>query len=348
MPKFYSLVVLPGEGIGPEVVSAALLVLEAVAAIQDFQIQVKPGLIGASALQKTGVYFPQETEDLCAQSDGILFGSVNKGGILELRKRFDFFVNFRPIIVYPDLVDQSSLKPDRIQKLNLLFVRELVSGIYYGPSGRDIDSKGPYGYHTMKYYEYEITRIAHIALLQAQRRDCKLTVAHKQNALPHIPWTALVEQAASDFPEVVVNDMLVDNLAMQLVSNPSQFDVVLAGNLFGDILSDIGGALMGSIGLLPSASLNADGLGLYEAVHGTAPEIAGQGIANPMGTIGSIVMMLRQWGECQAADLLSQAQREVIKRGFRTPDLGGPDRSKVLGTLGFTEKLIDCLQDLAE
>lgn len=347
MPKFYSLVVLPGEGIGPEVTSVSLRVLETVAAIKDFRIQIQPGLIGNSALQRTGFYFPKETEDLCAQSDGILFGSVSQGGILELRQRFDFFVNLRPVIVYPDLVNQSSLKPDRIHKLDILFVRELVSGIYYGPSGREIDEKGQYGYHTMKYYEYEIIRIAYIALLQAQKRDRRLTVAHKQNALPHIPWSSLVDQEASNFPDVAVNHMLVDNLAMQLVKNPSQFDVILACNLFGDIISDIGGALVGSIGLLPSASLNADGLGLYEAVHGTAPEISGQGIANPMGTLGSIVMMLRQWGEDQAADLLSQAQSEVIKRGFRTPDLSGLDGSKVLGTLDFTEKLIDCVQDLA-
>ena len=173
----------------------------------------------------------------------------------------------------------------------------MVSGIYFGASGRGEDENGAYGYHTMRYGDREIRRIAIVALQKAQSRRGLLTVAHKENALPHLPWSGIVLEVARDFPGVVVEPMLVDNLAMQLVMNPRHFDVILAGNLFGDILSDIGGAIAGSIGLLGSASLNAEGFGLYEAVHGTAPDIAGKGIANPLGTLEGVVLMLGQWGE---------------------------------------------------
>jgi 3-isopropylmalate dehydrogenase/3-benzylmalate dehydrogenase len=227
-----------------------------------------------------------------------------------------------------------------IDAVDILFVRELVSGIYFGPSGRGRDSRGDYGYHTMRYHDSEIRRVATVALRHAGSRRGRLTVAHKENALPRIPWTDLVREEATAFPGVSVRPMLVDTLAMELVRRPAEFDVILAENLFGDILSDIGGALVGSIGLLPSASLNADGFGLYEPVHGTAPDIAGRGIVNPLGTIGAVGMMLDQWGECRAADRLRRAQASILGRGIRTADLvRDPSSDPFATTVQITQAL---------
>lgn len=345
MAKSYRVVALPGEGIGPEVVEAALKVLHRVAEQQGLAIQVERGLIGNPALQAYGSYFPAETAQLCQGADGILFGAVAKGGLLELRKHFDFFANLRPVRLSPSLLHKSSLVPDRIQGLDILFVRELVSGIYFGPSGRSADPQGRYGYHTMLYRDWQIRRIARVALQHAQKRRGLVTVAHKENALPNLPWSQLTQEVAIGFPDVRVEPMLVDNLAMQLVRNPKQFDVILAGNLFGDILSDIGGALVGSVGLLASASLNADGFGMYEAIHGTAPDIAGKGLANPLGTIGAVGLMLQQWGEARAATSLIEAQEQVLAAGYRTADLA-PQGDEILVTGDeLTDRLIQALPE---
>lgn len=344
----YRLAALPGEGIGPEVVEAALTVLDCIAQRQGFEVQVQPGLIGQPALSAYGHPFPEETARLCAASDGILLGAVTCG-LLELRQRFDLFANLRPIRPSPALLHSSPLKPERLVGVDILILRELVSGIYFGPAGRAADAQGDYGYHTMRYYDREIRRIAQVALQQAQSRRCRLTVAHKQNALPQIPWTELVAETAVSFPEVIVEPMLVDNLAMQLVINPGQFDVILAGNLFGDILSDIGGALVGSIGLLGSASLNAEGFGLYEPIHGTAPDIAGKGIANPLGAINSLVLMLDQWGETDAAQQIEQAQVQLLAQGYRTADLYSGDASGANSARNSIEILVntkDCTTQL--
>jgi isocitrate/isopropylmalate dehydrogenase len=223
----------------------------------------------------------------------------------------------------------------------MLIVRELVSGIYFGASGRASDDRGAYGYHTMCYYDDEIRRIARKALQQAQQRRGLLTVAHKENALPHLPWTRLVQEEATQFPDVTVEALLVDNLAMQMVLNPQRFDVILAGNMFGDILSDIGGALVGSIGLLGSASLNGDGFGLYEAIHGTAPDIAGKGIANPLGTLAACVLMLQQWGEMQAARRIIAAQDQILAKGYRTADLSPQGGEIFVNTEVLVELLLE-------
>jgi 3-isopropylmalate dehydrogenase/3-benzylmalate dehydrogenase len=217
----------------------------------------------------------------------------------------------------------------------------LVSGIYFGPAGRGTDEKGAYGYHTMWYYDQEIRRIAKVALQKAQERRGLLTVAHKENALPQIPWTRLVQEEATNFPDVVVSPMLVDNLAMQLVLNPQQFDVILAGNMFGDILSDIGGALVGSIGLLGSASLNNQGLGMYEAIHGTAPDIAGKGIANPLGTLAGCVLMLQQWGEIKAAQRILNAQERLLGKGYRTADLSPQNHEILVNTATLVDLFLE-------
>jgi 3-isopropylmalate dehydrogenase len=343
--KHYRVVALPGEGIGPEVLSAAIKVLLSLAERHNFTVQVDYGLIGEPAKEQLDCFFPSETARLCAGSDGIVFGAVARGGLLEIRKHFDFFANLRPVQMSSHLLDQSSLRPELVMDLDLLFVRELVSGIYFGPGDRTQDAQGAYGYHTMRYHDWEIRRIARVALQQAQVRRGLVTVAHKENALPHLPWSRLVQEEAVHFPGVTVEPMLVDNLAMQLVRAPKQFDVILAGNLFGDILSDIAGALVGSLGLLASASLNADGLGLYEAIHGTAPDIAGKGIANPLGMMGAIALMLSQWGEHRAVETLQKAQDAVLAQGYRTADLVDCDGSEAwVSTAELTELLIQSLR----
>jgi 3-isopropylmalate dehydrogenase len=345
--KNYRVVALPGEGIGPEVLSAALKVLMNVAELHGFIVEVDYGLIGEPAQATLGSCFPAQTAHLCQDSNGIIFGAVAHGGLLELRKHFDFFANLRPVQMFDSLLDRSSLRSDLVTGLDLLFVRELVSGIYFGPGDRTQDVQGAYGYHTMRYHDWEIRRIARVALQQAQLRRGLVTVAHKENALPHLPWSQLVRQEAVNFPDVDIQPMLVDNLAMQLVRAPQQFDVILAGNLFGDILSDIGGALVGSIGLLASASFNADGLGLYEAIHGTAPDIAGKGIANPLGMIGAIALMLTQWGEHRAVETLRKAQDAVLAQGYRTADLYDCNSSDILvGTEQLAELLIQAQNEI--
>lgn len=343
MNEPYRVVVLPGEGIGPEVVDASLKVLQHLADIEGFSLVINYALIGQPAFNEFGSFFPAQTAQICEGSDGILFGAVTKGGILELRQHFDFFINLRPVRPFETLLNKSSLQPQKIQGLDILFVRELVSGIYFGPSGRERDENGSYGYHTMKYYDWQICRIARVALQKAKERRGLLTLAHKENALPQIPWSRLVQKEAKHFPDVVVEPMLVDNLAMQLVREPKRFDVILGGNLFGDILSDIGGALVGSIGLLPSASINERGFGLYEAIHGTAPDIAGMGIANPLGTMGAVVLMLQQWGETHAATRLIQAMERVLALGYRTADLAPEGQEILVNTKTLTERIIQQL-----
>lgn len=339
MTKHYRIVAIPGEGIGLEVVEAALIVLQAVGARHDFAAQVATGAIGQEAFAQYGSYFPEETAQLCAGSDGILFGAVNKGGLLELRQRFDFFANLRPVKTLPSLLSKSSLRAEKIRGVDILFVRELVSGIYFGEAKRGTD----FGYHTMYYQDEQIKRIAHVALNKAQTRKKLLTVAHKENALPNLFWTSLVAEVAADYPDVQVEPMLVDNLAMQLVLNPQRFDVILAGNLFGDILSDLGGALVGSVGLLGSASLNSEGFGLYEPVHGTAPDIAGQKIANPMGAIASVIMMLEQWGEQEAVKSIENAWARILNQGYRTADLQPEGTEILVNTQELVELFLESL-----
>jgi len=335
----YRIVALPGEGVGLEVTAAALTVLNQVARRQNFEVQLDHGLIGRPAWETHGSYFPEITAQLCNGADAILLGALS-GGLLELRQRFDFFANLRPICPSPALLHSSSLKPEVLIGVDILVVRELVSGIYFGASGRASDPGGEYGYHTMQYHDWEIRRIAKVALQQAQSRRKHVTVAHKENALPQIPWTRLLLEEAQAFPDVTVVPMLVDNLAMQMVIRPAQFDVILAGNLFGDILSDIGGAIVGSIGLLGSASLNADGVGLYEPIHGTAPDITGKGIANPLGAINSLVLMLQQWGELAAATQILQAEASLLAKGYRTADLIAQADERLVNTQECVEYLL--------
>ena len=342
--RSYRIVALPGEGIGPEVVEASLTILQALATSEGFAIAIDYGWIGEPARQRFGVPLPPETLQLCEGSDGIVFGAVTQGGLLELRRQFDLFTNLRPVCPSSSLFSASPIKPDRLQGVDLLFVRELVSGIYFGESGREVTSQSGYGFHTMRYTDAEIRRVARVALRYAQARRHRLCVAHKENALPMIPWTQLVREEAARFPEVEVMPMLVDNLAMQLVMRPADFDVVLAGNLFGDILSDLGGAIAGSIGLLGSASLNADGFGLYEAVHGTAPDIAGKGVANPLGTLAGVILMLEQWGENSAAERLKHIQVSLLRKGYRTFDLVQSEQQQLVTTRELVDLFITAIR----
>jgi len=341
--KTYRIAALPGEGIGPEVIAATLEILHKLAALYGFAIAPQQALIGPPAFAVTGSYLPPETLAICEQSNGILFGAVSKGGLLELRKHFDLFINLRPVKPSPHLRHTSPLRPELLENVDILFVRELASGIYFGAAGRSANASGEFGFHTMQYADADIRRIARVALELAQKRRRRLTVAHKENALPHLPWTGLTLEVAQNFPDVTVEPMLVDNLAMQLVMRPADFDVVLAGNLFGDILSDLGGAIAGSIGMLGSASLNANGFGLYEPIHGTAPDIAGKGIANPMGTLASAAMMLEQWGEGAAAQHLQAAQNRILAQGYRTPDLAPRSPDICIHTREFVDRIVDQL-----
>ncbi|MGF1603524.1 MAG: 3-isopropylmalate dehydrogenase [Thermosynechococcaceae cyanobacterium] len=342
MVKPYQVIALPGEGIGTEVVEAGLAVLQCLAQQQNFVVNIDYGWIGQPAKKKFGQFFPEDTAQRCQEADGIIFGAVTQGGLLELRQRFDFFVNLRPVRSHPALFHKSPLKAERLENVDILFVRELASGLYFGPSGRV--EEGSYGYHTMQYSDQEIRRIARVALQKAQGRRKHVTVAHKENALPQIPWRQLVAEVALDFADVTVEPMLVDNLAMQLVMRPRDFDVILAGNLFGDILSDLGGAIAGSIGLLGSASFNEQGLGLYEPIHGTAPDIAGKGIANPLGMISSITMMLQSWGEATAATKLTEVQHQILEQGYRTADLyTNKAEERKVSTQELTSRLCEML-----
>lgn len=344
MPRTWRVTTLPGEGIGPEVTAAAIEVLEHVAAQEGFRVAVQEAPFGIPAFEACGSYLPPATIEACRTADGLLLGAVERGGLLEVRSHFDFFANLRPVRAIDCLLDASTVRREHLAGVDLLFVRELTSGLPFGAAGRGEDDRGPYGFHTMRYHDYQIRRIARVALAQAARRRHHLTVANKENALPRIPWCDLVREEAAAWPGVEVETMLADNLAMQLVMTPRHFDVILAENLTGDWLSSLGAGLVGSIGLLPSASLDADGFGLYEPMHGTAPDLVGRGIANPLGAVGSVAMMLRQWGETAAARSIDRAIDRVLAAGYRTPDLGATAPDRCVSTRGMTDHLLAALE----
>ncbi len=340
------ILVLPGDGIGPEIISEAVRVLEAIKAKLNLAFVLDEGLLGGAAIDATGVPFPDETLAKAKASDAILLGAVGgpkwdqldtairpEKGLLGIRSKLDLFGNLRPAILYPQLADASSLKPEIVAGLDILIVRELTGGIYFGqPRGiRVLENGERQGYNTYVYSESEIRRIAKVAFESARKRGKKLCSVDKANVLEvTVLWREILEQVAQDYPDVELSHMYVDNAAMQLVRAPKQFDVIVTGNMFGDILSDAAAMLTGSIGMLPSASLNASGQGLYEPCHGSAPDIAGQGIANPLATILSAAMLLRySLGETVAADLIEQAVSNVLDQGLRTADIYSAGTRKV-------------------
>ena len=341
--KNYKITLIKGDGIGPEIIDEAVKVLDAVASSCDFGFNYDEALMGGCAYDITGDPLPKETITKSLNSDAVLFGAIGgpkwdnlprekrpESGLLRFRKELGVYANLRPAIVYDELINASSLKPEVVKGVDLMVVRELIGGIYFGePKGRDENK----GWNTMVYTRSEIIRIAHQAFKIAMTREKRVCSIDKANVIDVSQlWREVVTEVATQYPEVELSHMYVDNAAMQLIRDPRQFDVMLTGNIFGDILSDEASMLSGSIGLLPSASVGAK-IGVFEPIHGSAPDIAGQGIANPIATIASASMMLRYaLGENEAADKIDNAIKRALKEGYRTQDLAQFDAKEVCST----------------
>ena len=353
-----NVLVLPGDGIGPEIVTEAVKVLGTL----NLDIEIDSALIGGAAVDITGSPLPEETLVKARAADAILLGAVGgpkwdanpmeqrpEKGLLGIRSQLELFANLRPAILYPQLAEASTLKPEVVSGLDILIVRELTGGIYFGkPRGiRVLENGEREGYNTYVYSESEIKRIAHVAFQSAMKRNKKLCSVDKANVLEvTVLWREILEEVGKEYPEVELSHMYVDNAAMQLVRAPKQFDVMVTGNMFGDILSDAAAMLTGSIGMLPSASLDKDNKGMYEPCHGSAPDIAGQGIANPLATILSAAMMLRySLGEGTAADAIEQAVSNVLDKGLRTGDIFSEGTQKV-STVEMGEAVVAALQEV--
>ena len=333
----YKLAVIPGDGIGPDVVEQTLLVLDKVGEKFGHTFQYHKVLAGGCAIDATGGCLPQETIDVCKASDAVLLGAVGgwkwdtlpgdqrpERALLGLRKALGLFANLRPALLFEQLADASPLKPEILAGgLDIVVVRELTGGIYFGEKGVKDTDLGPAAYDIEQYAEEEVRRIAKVAFDRAMKRSKHVTSVDKANVLESSRlWRRVVTEVAKDYPEVTLDHLYVDNAAMQLVRNPRQFDVIVTSNIFGDILSDEASQITGSIGMLPSASLAQGNFGMYEPVHGSAPDIAGQDKANPMATILSAAMMLRYtFGLGQEADAIENAVKSVLDQGYRTPDL---------------------------
>lgn len=336
--------VLPGDGIGPEVTAQAVRVLEAVC---GDRLTYEAGLVGAAAYKAKGHPLPPETLELARRADAILFGAVGdydcdslerhlrpEQAILGLRKELSLFANLRPAKLFPELADASTLRPEVAKAIDLVIVRELNGDVYFGEKGMRKTAEGlREGYDIMSYNEAEVARIARTGFETARARGRKLCSIDKANVLETSQlWRDVVIEVSADYPDVALTHMYVDNAAMQLVRNPGQFDVIVTGNLFGDILSDQASMCAGSIGMLPSAALGEGGKGLYEPIHGSAPDIAGQGKANPLATILSAAMMLRySFGFSAEADRIEAAVAKALASGFRSPDLGGSTNTSAMG-----------------
>ena len=337
--------VLPGDGIGPEIMAEAVRVLNAL----GLGFEMEEAHLGGSAVDATGNPYPEATQKLAQAADAVLLGAVGgpkwdtlpreqrpERGLLGIRKQLGLFANLRPAILYPELANASTLKPEVVAGLDILIVRELTGDIYFGqPRGievRDVDGMSQrFGFNTMHYTESEIRRIGRVAFEAARKRNKKVCSVDKMNVLETTQlWRDVMIELAPEYPDVELTHMLVDNAAMQLVKAPKQFDVIVTGNMFGDILSDEASMLTGSIGMLPSASLDANNKGLYEPSHGSAPDIAGKGVANPLATILSAAMMLRYtFNQEEAAQRVEGAVKKVLAQGFRTGDIYEPGTKKV-------------------
>ena len=334
------ILILKGDGIGPEIVNEAIKVLDVVKAKFNLDMETSEGLIGGAAYDETGSPFPDETLKQAQEADAILLGAVGgpkwekldraltpERGLLAIRSNLELFANLRPAMLYPQLAEATSLKPEIVSGLDILIVRELTGGIYFGqPRGiRTLENGEREGFNTYVYSESEIRRIAHVAFQAAQKRDKRVCSVDKANVLEAtVLWREIMEEVGKEYPGVELSHMYVDNASMQLVRAPKQFDVVVTGNMFGDILSDTAAMLTGSIGMLPSASLDKNNKGMYEPIHGSAPDIAGQGIANPLATILSVAMMYRySFNRADVAEAIELAVGDVLDQGFRTADIKG-------------------------
>ena len=351
--------ILPGDGIGTEIVAEAVKVLHAL----DLTFEMETALVGGAAYEAHRHPLPESTLKLAKDADAVLFGAVGdwkydkldrplrpEQAILGLRKNLGLFANFRPAICYEQLVGASSLKPELIAGLDILIIRELTGDIYFGqPRGRRVATDGHFpgaeeAYDTMRYSKPEIERIAHVAFQAARKRNKKVTSVDKANVLETFQfWKDVVTEVHQQYPDVELEHMYVDNAAMQLVKRPKAFDVIVTGNMFGDILSDEASMLTGSIGMLPSASLNSQNQGLYEPSHGSAPDIAGKGVANPLATILSAAMMLRfSLNQEAAAARIEAAVQKVLAQGLRTPDIYSEGTTKV-GTREMGDAVVKAL-----
>lgn len=359
MTQHYNVTLLPGDGIGPEIMAVAVDVLKAVAAEFQFTLTFQEALIGGAAIDATGQPLPPETLAQAQQSDAVLLAAIGgyawdnlprqqrpETGLLAIREGLGLFANLRPATIFPQLVDASSLKREIVEGVDIMVVRELTGGIYFGkPKGIfETESGEKRGVNTMAYTVSEIDRIAKVAFETAQKRRGKLCSVDKANVLDVSQlWRDRVMAIAADYPDVELSHLYVDNAAMQLVRAPKQFDTIVTGNLFGDILSDIAAMLTGSIGMLPSASLGSEGPGLFEPVHGSAPDIAGQDKANPLAQVLSAAMMLRYGlNEPAAADRLEQAVNTVLEQGYRTGDILSPG-TQLVGCRQMGDQLLGIL-----
>ena len=351
--------VLPGDGIGTEIVAEAVKVLKAL----EIPMEMETALVGGVAYAAHGHPLPESTLKIAKEADAILFGAVGdwqydslerhlrpEQAILGLRKNLGLFANFRPAICYEQLVHSSSLKPEVVAGLDILIIRELTGDIYFGqPRGRRIATDGHFpgaeeAFDTMRYSRPEIERIAHVAFQAAQKRNKRVTSVDKANVLETFQfWKDIMTEVGKQYPDVELDHMYIDNAAMQLLKAPKRFDVIVTGNMFGDILSDEAAMLTGSIGMLPSASLNAKNQGLYEPSHGSAPDIAGKGIANPLATILSAAMMLRfSLNQEAAAQRIEAAVQKVLQQGYRTGDIYSEGTIKV-GTAEMGDAVVKAL-----
>jgi 3-isopropylmalate dehydrogenase len=354
--------VLAGDGIGPEIITEAIKTIECLQQDYGFNAELEHAAIGGAGYDQSGKPLPDETLGICEQADAVLFGAIGgprydtlerelrpEKGLLNLRSSLSLFSNLRPAILYPQLADASSLKPELVAGLDIMIVRELTGGIYFGqPRGiRQLDSGERQGFNTMVYSEHEIERIARSAFDIAMLRNRKLCSVDKANVLEVSElWREVVNSLSAEYPDVELSHMYVDNAAMQLVRAPKQFDVIVTGNLFGDILSDTAAMLTGSIGMLPSASLDENGKGMYEPVHGSAPDIAGQGLANPLAAILSLAMMLRYSLHLpELADHVETAVGQVLNQGFRTADIA--EAGQGTGTAEMGDAVVAALRTLA-
>jgi len=350
--------VLPGDGIGLEIMAEAVRVLQAL----DLKFETEEALLGGCAVDATGSPYPEATQKLAQAADAVLLGAVGgpkwdvlpreqrpERGLLGIRKQLGLFANLRPAILYPELANASTLKPEVVAGLDILIVRELTGDIYFGqPRGiemREIDGQMQrFGHNTMHYTESEIRRIGRVAFEAARKRSKKVCSVDKMNVLETTQlWRDVMIELAPEYPDVELTHMLVDNAAMQLVKAPKQFDVMVTGNMFGDILSDEASMLTGSIGMLPSASLDQNNKGMYEPCHGSAPDIAGKGVANPLATILSVAMMMRYtFANEEAAQRIENAVKKVLAQGYRTGDIFEPGTTKV-GTRAMGDAVIAVL-----
>ena len=350
---------LPGDGIGQEVTASAGRILEKIVQLEGVEIELLEGLIGGAAIDSAGDPLPKETLELAKECDAVLLGGVGgpkwddlpteekpEKGLLRIRQELDLFANLRPALLFPPLSSASSLKPELVENLDILILRELTGGIYFGePRGVELRENERVGFNTLVYSEGEIERIARVGFELAEKRSGKVCSVDKANVLEVSQlWREVVNDIAVDYPGVELSHMYVDNAAMQLVRQPKQFDVIITGNMFGDILSDVAAMLTGSLGMLPSASLASNGSGLYEPVHGTAPDIAGQDLANPLATILSVAMMCKYSLDLpKAANSIETAVSAVLEAGYRTSDIFSDSAQTQVGCVEMSELVLERL-----